>query len=449
MGLDFSYPIPLFLLTYDIKRLNLKKRNNSLRMEEVMSPKSVFFMCVILIMTLCFSSSFALPNFDISNVTYDIESKLDDSQNLLKGQEIVSFITGEKTYSELWFYIYQHSHPTFFCLDSAFVNGKCSEFLIPELGNKDLLKIPLEDTISPHSSVTAKLYFSLRFGNDPDEYNAFRWVGDFYCGEFYPKLAEFDVEGAILPDTITAIPPVKNNKTLSCGTKSYLEETYLRVANYKLKTTLPSKFKIITSGEFNDSLINSNGTTTHNYKANKFNRIEWIAITNQELLTKDFDNLKVYCYYPPKSKSQAEEMMMNIKKIEEYYSEKFGPFPWTQLKILLMNMPSYIGGASGNDILFLPSGSGLIDKIMGSKMVLPHEVSHQWWGGAITCGTGSEGWFAEALASYSAELFCLKQTATSPRKSVSEDLNDKLALWLYIISARGDLDESLRGSGGG
>ena len=392
------------------------------------------------------SLSWATVPFDISNVSYEINSKLDEQKKILNSFERITFETGEKSYQVIYFYVYQRYNPAYFLLDSAKINEKYVAISWPD---SNLLSLTLQDSLPSNSRVEVKLYFTINFGDNLETYNAAYEDGSFYCGECYPKLAEFDLEGAIPPDTVTPILPEDKNKTLACGTKSYLEETYLRMADYRLKITLPAKFKIITSGEFKDSLTNSDGTKTHIYEAKKFPRILWVAVANRELLTKDFVNFKVYCYYPPEDKRKAEEIMRKIKEIEKYYSEKFGPFPRSQLKILITDIPFSIAGASENDILFLPKGSGIPDKILSSKMVLPHEVAHQWWGSAIPCGTGSEGWFAEALASYSAELFCSSHKDSWSDRSLLGGLIDKSALWIYITAARGDQDESLRGGGGG
>lgn len=404
------------------------------------------FLALLLVLP---NSALAFKGFDISNVSYDIESRVDEKGKSLRGSEIIFFKTGERTYSELYFYIYQHFHPSFFSLDSAFANRRSAKVLISDIGDKDLLKIPLEDTLAPHSSVEIKLYFSLIFGDDFDEYNAAYWRGDFYFGDCYPKLAEFDWEGAVLPDTTKAIPPMKEKATSACRTESYLEETYQRMADYQLRITLPARFKIIAGGECQDTLINSDGTKTHIYEAKRFSSIAWIATMNREVLERDFGDLKVYCYYLPEDRKKAEETVNKINMIREYYSEKFGHFPRSQLKVFLLNMPSFLGGASGNDILLLASGEGILDQILGSGMILPHEVSHQWWGGAVACGKGTEGWFAEALASYSAELFCSDHKDCCQDKSLLGGLNDKSGLWLYIAAARADRDESLRGAGVG
>jgi hypothetical protein len=384
--------------------------------------------------------------FDISNVSYEIDSKLDDQRKTLNCFERITFETGEKSCHAVYFYVYQRYNIAYFLLDSAKINEKPVTFSWPD---STLLFIFPKDSLPSNSRVEVTLSFTIKFGDNLETYNAAYEDDNFYCGECYPKLAEFDLEGAILPDTITPILPVEKNKTLACGTKSFLPETYLRMADYRLKITLPAKFKIITSGEFKDTLINSDGTKTHIYEAKKFPGIVWVGVTNRELLIKDFEDFKVCCYYPPANRRQAEEMMNKIREVTKYYSEKFGPFPRSQLKILLMNMPSFLGGVSANDILFLPSGGGITDKILSSKMVLPHEVSHQWWGNAIPCGTGPEGWFAEALASYSAELFCSDHKDSWPDKNLLGDFTDKSALWLYITAARADQDESLRGSGVG
>jgi peptidase M1-like protein len=93
----------------------------------------------------------------------------------------------------------------------------------------------------------------------------------------------------------------------------------------------------------------------------------------------------------------------------EFYSQRFGPYPYTDLK--LAQMPGQVSqGWPG--LVFLSSFSFLtgeeksalhlnpVDKILISQVV-GHETAHQWWGDLVMWSGYRDQWIVEALANYS------------------------------------------------
>lgn len=155
-----------------------------------MSPKSIFFMVVILMTISYITSSLAIVNFDISDVSYDIDNRLDESTKTLTGVEKITFKTGANSYKSIYFSIKQNYNPGFFYVDSVQVNGKSVTFSIPE---RELLRIDMKEPLPPWGPVEVKLGFTIKFGDNLDDYNAGYEGGNFYCHDCYPMLAEFDL----------------------------------------------------------------------------------------------------------------------------------------------------------------------------------------------------------------------------------------------------------------
>jgi len=97
----------------------------------------------------------------------------------------------------------------------------------------------------------------------------------------------------------------------------------------------------------------------------------------------------------------------------EFFSQHFGPFPYSSLE--LTQMPGQMSqGWPG--LVFLSSFAFLtpteeadlhLDPLQMAfrRLVLPHETAHQWWGDLVGWRTYRDQWIVEALSNYSALMF--------------------------------------------
>ncbi len=96
----------------------------------------------------------------------------------------------------------------------------------------------------------------------------------------------------------------------------------------------------------------------------------------------------------------------------EYYSQRFGPYPYGSLKI------AQVPGANSQGwpgLIFLSTYSFLSDAEKAelhmtplqrttSDLAVSHETAHQWWGDLVGWRSYRDQWMSEALANYSAVL---------------------------------------------
>jgi hypothetical protein len=117
----------------------------------------------------------------------------------------------------------------------------------------------------------------------------------------------------------------------------------------------------------------------------------------------------------------------------DFFSERFGPFPYSDLK--LAQMP---GGLSQGwpGLIFLSSMSFLTvdEKAMLSaspventliSQVISHETAHQWWGDLVMWSGYRDQWIVEALANYSS-MMVLESENPGQFRAVMEKLRDDL-----------------------
>jgi Peptidase family M1 domain len=92
----------------------------------------------------------------------------------------------------------------------------------------------------------------------------------------------------------------------------------------------------------------------------------------------------------------------------QYYAERFGPFPYSQLAMTQMPGPESQGWPG---LVFLSSFAFLTKEDRAALHMSPvrtlveqqipaHETAHQWWGDLITWKTYRDQWFSEGLAEY-------------------------------------------------
>jgi len=93
-----------------------------------------------------------------------------------------------------------------------------------------------------------------------------------------------------------------------------------------------------------------------------------------------------------------------------YYSERFGPYPYSKLALTQMPGPESQGWPS---LVFLSSYAFLTGlerqqlrlqpyEISIQQSIPAHETAHQWWGDLITWSSYRDQWFSEGLANYCA-----------------------------------------------
>lgn len=118
----------------------------------------------------------------------------------------------------------------------------------------------------------------------------------------------------------------------------------------------------------------------------------------------------------------------------QYYSERFGPFPYSQLA--LTQLPGRESqGFPG--LIFLSSFAFLThdeeDSIhmnptvaLMNQLVPAHETAHQWWGDLVAWSTYRDQWFSEGLANYCA-LMMLEEKDSASFRMVMEKYRRQLA----------------------
>jgi aminopeptidase N len=137
--------------------------------------------------------------------------------------------------------------------------------------------------------------------------------------------------------------------------------------------------------------------------------------------------------FPPSPARNAQQVADAAAQAVEFFSQRFGPYPYTSLE--LTQMPGSMSqGWPG--LVFLSSVGFLTDEEKAelhmsavnrtlSKGVIAHETAHQWWGDLVMWNGYRDQWMMEALANYSS-LMLLEAEDPPQFHAVMEKYRDDL-----------------------
>ncbi len=115
----------------------------------------------------------------------------------------------------------------------------------------------------------------------------------------------------------------------------------------------------------------------------------------------------------------ARRYLDEMRKILDFYTERFGPYPYSGLTI-----------AEVDDRFALPRGTSALvlvtssfvnahfpDRFADELRVIAHEIAHQWWANLVAIETADDHWLNEGFAEYSALLYHERRSGPERLKS--------------------------------
>jgi hypothetical protein len=108
-------------------------------------------------------------------------------------------------------------------------------------------------------------------------------------------------------------------------------------------------------------------------------------------------------------RAAREEVMKAAADSLQLYEEKYGPYPLDELTVATANRgfsQGMLGFVTLSDSVL--NGLGIWGAIFGQddrRLVVAHEIAHQWWGDQVGWTGYRDQWISEAMANYSALLY--------------------------------------------
>jgi tetratricopeptide (TPR) repeat protein len=146
----------------------------------------------------------------------------------------------------------------------------------------------------------------------------------------------------------------------------------------------------------------------------------------------------------PTSRSAKEEVKRTVVDALSYFEEVFGPYPLDELTVTIVPRDfsqGLLGFVTLAGILLM-GDSGWIgfSTVEDRRLVVAHEIAHQWWGNQVGWASYRDQWISEAMASYSATLYARDRLKD---KQLSGDLTADWRKDLNLSVANGRPVESL------
>lgn len=119
------------------------------------------------------------------------------------------------------------------------------------------------------------------------------------------------------------------------------------------------------------------------------------AVTNYErsldiIPLDNGESVELHNYFYPQSQAQWNASIDHTTFVMQYFSSQFGTYPFIDEKYGHAQF-SWSGGMEHQTMSFMSSPS---------KILISHELAHQWFGDKITCGTWEDIWLNEGFATY-------------------------------------------------
>lgn len=176
---------------------------------------------------------------------------------------------------------------------------------------------------------------------------------------------------------------------------------------FDLQVEAPSSLTVILTGA-RRGITRKKNTTVWSWKA----EVPYdLLILNTGVYREQVKSIKIqnkefplYGYFFKEHENKADVVFSDIQKALEFFSEKFMLYPYEKLAIIEVEE-----GDLPRRAMALPSFIALTRKAVEQydrdPSLIPHEISHEWWGSWIPLGMLQATWLWEGLATYSESIF--------------------------------------------
>ncbi|MBC8204974.1 MAG: M1 family metallopeptidase, partial [FCB group bacterium] len=169
-------------------------------------------------------------------------------------------------------------------------------------------------------------------------------------------------------------------------------------ATYSAQYTVPQGWITASNGALDSTVTNPNSTVTtywnHIYPIETY--LISICISNYRIFYDSWNEIPIHYYVYPSLYTAAQNDFEPIPDMMECYAGLFGEYPFEKYGMAV----APLGGGMEHQTM-VTIGASLITGMGTYEFIFTHELSHMWWGDALSLIDWPHMWLNEGFATYS------------------------------------------------
>lgn len=358
------------------------------------------------------SSAAATKELSHSPLKYEIKARLDEKKMTLQGKETVVYKNrSNDALKEIVFHTYADANrsadtqPEMFKKTNEQIKQESPERTAQDfLGGIDIkevhisgksasfhnqsqaLTVKLDQALEPGQSITLQLQFEVKL---PYGSQRLSYYKDIINGaHWFPVLSVYDANQHVW------------------DTKPYsttFESDYYESSDYQVTLNVLDNYTVSMPGKLTEQPAES-GRKTVITTADNTREFVFFASPNLKLESVTRDGLTVEFYYfddRSGKKEQIDQYIDQAFKAIEFFSEKYGKYPYPEFRIV----ESYVKGVAVEFSRVIQLGLLEENRSAESDSTFIHEIAHQWFHALIGNDSETESFLDEAFADFSMTYF--------------------------------------------
>jgi aminopeptidase N len=331
---------------------------------------------------------------------YDIELSIDESLTSFTGYQKVFYTNNEiAPLDKLFFNLVPNTSGDYLQVKNIQIDDSQIKGSLTYLNSA--LEINLEDPIQPGESIQVSMDFS---GKVPEQ------MGGNYGLYIYQH------EILALDSFFPIIPVYEEGSWKVQDPPHNADLIYTDAAFFKVRVEAPKRLVLVSSGsEIDKQIIKDRQIITF---AGGPQRDFYLAASPRFKETSRIDGeWKISSFYPEEFRPSGEMVLETTVKAMRVFSERYGPFPYTEYD--LVSTPMQAGGMEYSGVAAMAFGLyGAGNTASGSpnsdflEFATAHEAAHQWFFNQVMNNQIKEPWLDEGLAQYLTYVYYLDTYGT-------------------------------------